>query len=690
MNDFQLSFSPELPAMNPNPPAEPRNSPPPSPDESPCCRRCGRPHGGRRTTCPVCGNAQSLSSAERHRLRNLQRNAAPDNVEIAAIGARFEQQYQELISFIDTHCRKVGSGLRGDSAFEHDRAMELAEGLIDTDPSRPEGYEWLARLCEGADRRDRAAACYRELMLRYPDDQATRTKYKAVTRCPVRRPPQLDRLFAVLCFALAWMSFWLLQGVGWLPVRFLFPGVAVCGLLIYFLMIRLQRRGVGRLSVEPGIAQPPFEPVPLPESRLSWRDEARRARWLAGVIREHTNVRVPILSPYRVILSILLSLVLTLALCVVTWINRSPSVFLALPAGIFLIYYFLLIRPRMQLAYILLQHFREETDTLWADPDLPFQPQSATRPPRGEFLIEHPDEVPVRWAWQALPYGYHVRDVLDSVQQTLNRHWEFHAYYQSAAIARRYEIFPPIGGRVLGVFAFGNFSLALILAVVLLFTGSSQELLYRQEMAFGFSGLWDAWRGFEEGAAADAADFNIHARANFANAERIFPERALPALCAAFSYEIQGLPTEAEAAYRRALAKRGLSGPTRMIVLNDYANYLHRQERFEEAEQRYREALDLAPFDADVLNNLGQVKFRQAFYDEAERYLRRAVEARGDHGFALANLGRVYEFQGDPTRARLYYEGAVDSQPHHPHTQYAVARLASGLDLRDNEPITLM
>ncbi|HEY8549421.1 MAG TPA: tetratricopeptide repeat protein [Vicinamibacterales bacterium] len=88
------------------------------------------------------------------------------------------------------------------------------------------------------------------------------------------------------------------------------------------------------------------------------------------------------------------------------------------------------------------------------------------------------------------------------------------------------------------------------------------------------------------------------------------------------------------------------------------------QERYEEAEKAFREALKLDPEHAPTLNYLGyMLADRGQRLDEAVALLRRAVEIDPYNGSYLDSLGWAYFKQGSLERAREYLLRAGDQMP---------------------------
>jgi Flp pilus assembly protein TadD len=69
-------------------------------------------------------------------------------------------------------------------------------------------------------------------------------------------------------------------------------------------------------------------------------------------------------------------------------------------------------------------------------------------------------------------------------------------------------------------------------------------------------------------------------------------------------------------------------------------------DRFEEAENAFRTALEFNPDDMDIWTNLGVVLSVSGKTDEAERVFKKAVEDRPDHLVAWLNLIQLLYREG--------------------------------------------
>lgn len=103
------------------------------------------------------------------------------------------------------------------------------------------------------------------------------------------------------------------------------------------------------------------------------------------------------------------------------------------------------------------------------------------------------------------------------------------------------------------------------------------------------------------------------------------------------SLEQRGDVEGAMATYREAVAKNAKSatGFWRMAVLHD------RKGEIQESERLYRQALDIAPKNADIHCDYGYSLYLQRRWAEAEDHLRQALAVKSNHLRAHNNLGLV-------------------------------------------------
>lgn len=116
---------------------------------------------------------------------------------------------------------------------------------------------------------------------------------------------------------------------------------------------------------------------------------------------------------------------------------------------------------------------------------------------------------------------------------------------------------------------------------------------------------------------------------------------------------------EAENAFRRALEL----APIDSIVLNDLALVLSKRGQLDEAERCYRQAIEHNPEHADAHNNLGVLLKRTGRPDAAAAAYRRALQVRPDYPQAHNNLGVLYKESGRLAEAEIDYRRAIELKP---------------------------
>ncbi len=87
------------------------------------------------------------------------------------------------------------------------------------------------------------------------------------------------------------------------------------------------------------------------------------------------------------------------------------------------------------------------------------------------------------------------------------------------------------------------------------------------------------------------------------------------------------------------------------------------QGRLPAAERAYRDAITLAPADAQAWSNLGLTLWKLGRLAEAESCLMRAIRLRPNFGEAQNNLGGVFEALGRLEEASHQYRNAISSDP---------------------------
>ena len=101
------------------------------------------------------------------------------------------------------------------------------------------------------------------------------------------------------------------------------------------------------------------------------------------------------------------------------------------------------------------------------------------------------------------------------------------------------------------------------------------------------------------------------------------------------------------------------------LKLNEEGFDLQRQERYTEAEETLRAALDLDPDYAAAWSNLGEVAFRQGRYTEALEHRRRAAQLLPSYAPVHFNLGHLLAFLGQDTEALEALQRAITIDPAH-------------------------
>lgn len=105
-------------------------------------------------------------------------------------------------------------------------------------------------------------------------------------------------------------------------------------------------------------------------------------------------------------------------------------------------------------------------------------------------------------------------------------------------------------------------------------------------------------------------------------------------------------------------------------AINDYGNLLQLAGRFEEAEQAYRRALELAPERISPRFNLGLLLQRGGRWREALAEYQSVLAREPDHAWAHYQIGSLYEAQGDDRRAIRWYGRAFALEPRLAFAEY--------------------
>jgi len=164
--------------------------------------------------------------------------------------------------------------------------------------------------------------------------------------------------------------------------------------------------------------------------------------------------------------------------------------------------------------------------------------------------------------------------------------------------------------------------------------------------------LGEAFRLLQSGRAADALAIAQSAVA----AE---PAAADPQHMLALCHKALGDEPGAAAAFDAALAR----APRDPHLLGNYANFLTRLRRFEEAIALYRRAIDLVPSHAEAWTNLGLTLLELGDSVAARESLERAVSLRPNSALAWQGLGQARRAGRDLDGAETALRKAVQIAP---------------------------
>jgi len=621
------------------------------------CRMCGLPSPKDAPSCPACGTPARLSHVESERALDESRLANLDPWE-------FRARSRNLNDFEPLFERARDLAEKGIVTA----AIETCRRALHEDPHRPMAYAFLAELYERQGRHAEAAQCYREILLLNPADVIARRKIGTLATFS-GLPLRAGVMTFLLPISLWWLLFWLVQGLN--PGAWVFRAIlAAVGAALMIVGWRRYQRSRRRTVPAPH-HRGAEKCTPLPSKTLSWREQNRQARLIGNQISEHTGIEVPPLTIWRFLVALLVSLLLLAALVGIAWFNHTPLVLLAWPAGAFVLFYLLEIHPRVVTAHAMLRHLYEETLSPWVDPHRPFLPARMKDRVAGEFLLRSPDSLPLRWALWPFPYRKTRQGLLNSLQQALNRHWEFHRFYTNLRVVRDIEVPMPAGFRTATGFVA---SLVIVAGIGFLATGVVQHLQkqgYLDAMTTGYDKLLEG-------------DLPA-ARHEFLAATRLDPDRVAPLLYLAHTESAARLDYAAERTFRAASVRADRIPEAH----NDFGNFLQRKGRFREALIQYNLALRQDPDNPDIMNNMGSAYFKLKEYTKAVDYLLPALKANPDHPRAHTTLGLALEGLGDKDRARKAYEMAIRVAPREPYTGVARTRIELDLQPEETSPLRL-
>ncbi|MDX2176122.1 MAG: tetratricopeptide repeat protein [Candidatus Sumerlaeia bacterium] len=614
------------------------------------CRMCGLALGAEDRECKHCGAPTQLSEVEKGRELENMREADFDPWD-----SRLTLKSKN--DFVAKFEKAMDMVMEERPPDECIRAVQMA---IQEDPRRVEAWSTLAALYEQTRERAKEAECYREILLIDPANVIVRQKIESVLSLS-SAPLDLGRLPIALSGLLWWYGYFVTVSLD--PQMHLARAVlAVIGAGLSVVLWRsLQKH---RTIALPANKRPkPDHHHPLPKGRLPWSAMNRQAQRISWWVRDHTGVEVPVISTWRLLFALGISLVLLAGLAALAWTQDSLVPLLAWPAGALLLLFLIEIYPMLLTAHVLLRHFMEEVSAPWADPHGEFVPKGHQA--KGEFLVRQPSELPLRWVLDMKPYTRDRQGVLNALQQVLNRHWSCHRFYSELHIVRDMDMPYPAGMRTATSLTLGLTLVALAGALALPALAAQRERRYREAMESGFIEL------LKSDLAAAHTDFHAALALN--------PKAAAPALYLAHTFAAMGADARAESSFLRATS----SGYKVAAANNDYGNFLQRLGRMRPALEQYQIALESEPENPDVLNNVGSAFFRLEQYSKAEEALKKAVAIEQRHTRAWTTLGLTYERLGEREKARQSYQRAVEVAPEAPYTQVARDRLA--LDVAPEE-----
>jgi Tetratricopeptide repeat/TPR repeat len=131
--------------------------------------------------------------------------------------------------------------------------------------------------------------------------------------------------------------------------------------------------------------------------------------------------------------------------------------------------------------------------------------------------------------------------------------------------------------------------------------------------------------------------------------------------------QVRTLPIEAPiTAYPvgvETLADKVARDPKNAFLLNELGNQLATRGRLQQAEAKYRSALEIDPHLAIVWNNLGVVLLSQGEFTRAKWAYGHAIDDDPAYALAHYNLGAAFQSRGKMTAAVKSYKRAFELDP---------------------------
>ena len=612
------------------------------------CRFCGLTLPRNADVCPHCGADANPSDIEDIRKLSMIRHAEFDPWDIR-VGEQKENRFDEFYNTAREYLEKDRIKL----------ALDMAEKAYREDPHEVKGLRLLAELHERAKNPEKAALCYHKMSMLQPDNMENIKKLESMKSSLTPTPLKLGPLIPILSFSIWWVVFWVsvtLEPWLWLPR-------GVLAILGAFLTIRLwglrQKKAYLTVSEKPRCSLD-FQ-YPVPGRRLSWRELNRQAKTVSRLISEHTGVDVPVLKSWRLVVALGLSFLFLLSLSFMAWINQTPLVILGWIGALILLVYLLEIHPRALSAYVLLRHLYEETHTPWADPELPFKPKLIDYEVKGEFNINSLEDFPLKWALNPIPNSKNRQGILNGLLQFMNRHYKCHFFYDHLHINKKFEMPIPVGFRRLTGFTVLLCVITILASLFTLHRKISDIGRFQQHLERGYQELLDGKLDM--------------ARDDFFDARRYHEQGFASPLYLGHTLQKMNLPGMARRFFRSATRK----GNDILLVHNDYAYFLIKQEHLSEAISEYRRALQMDKRNSDILNNIGAAFYKRGEFQKAVEYLNQAVVINPRHERAYTTLGMVYEELDQRENARKAYQNALKHAPGASYTGVARNRLERDL-----------
>jgi tetratricopeptide (TPR) repeat protein len=137
----------------------------------------------------------------------------------------------------------------------------------------------------------------------------------------------------------------------------------------------------------------------------------------------------------------------------------------------------------------------------------------------------------------------------------------------------------------------------------------------------------------------------------------------------------------------RPLAK--LEEDTRIPALLEEAATLRKAEEYEKAEQKYIEAISMAPQSIEAFQGLGELYLEQKEYEHAKESLQYALKLSPKNTALLLDLADIHTALSDHAAALSCCQQAVAIEPNDPKTLHALLQASIVMQERDLAERTL-